>query len=210
MQTINKCRIWRTRMPWWLVKSTRNKFRRSLGAQVNSPWSNTSNRWSRAMRTSPSSTQMGPKDSIITKLSRYHRLTSSWPMILLWEVTLIHQDKLFNNPHKMLRESRQAPLLLPPKVNQLKRKCTRWKSAKRYSRRKSSKESKRYRPTLRLFTCTWRSCSSRRTKRPRIIRCSRMRSLYRSRTYRTSFISKRIIIKVRFLNKRSTIWSEKV
>lgn len=177
----SKCKIRRIMMRSWLVRSTKNKFRRYLAALANLQWNSIWNKWSRAMRTNPNSIQMAHRDLTTTKLNKFPRQISSWPMIMLSEATWTPRAR-HSSSHQLKPMQEWRLLAQPhplPRENQLRKRSTRWKSGKRYSKRKSSKGSKRYRHMRRHCTCTWRSYSSHRIKRLRIIRYSRMKSLYK-------------------------------
>lgn len=76
-------------------------------------------------------------------------------------------------PHFSLRVllSKATVPHLPRRTSPSTRKCTRWKKDRRYSKKRSSKESKRYRATRRLCTCTSKRYSRHLIRGVRIFKC---------------------------------------
>ena len=152
---------------------------------------------------------MAPRDLIITRLSKCHRQTSSLPTTMLWDQILLHPAKLCSNLLLIL----ELPLALHPHLlreSLSRRNSMSWKRDKRSSKKKSSRELRKYRPTLRLCTCILRSCSKTRIRRLKISRCSRMKFLNKLRRWMISFWLSRnreeTAMVMKFLSTLSMTW----
>jgi len=115
-------------------------------------WSSTSSKWSKAMKINSNNLWEAqleiqskiPKSSIIT-IMRHSRskMISNWPLI-----TKHSSNKLcFRLPN--LSSLHNWSLLI--------KRFLRWRNAKRFSKKRLLKESKRFKITQKPFTCIWKS-----------------------------------------------------